>query len=198
MHAFVNALSNVMPCFCRRVRPGMLRSVQPRGKCWTARCWSVRKTSTFMPAIPPPAATAGRRGCVLVAASAAALSAEQQSRRRDGGGLQQLAACDPTVLFVLVVLGARPVVVLGSVHGDSFRSSPRTGCGVVACSKAATPLRASGGRMDGCAGGGGERTRLGPPRGAAATRLRAGGGRSPLTGVGPRAATMLAGLLRGA
>ena len=38
MHALVHALSNVMPCFCRRVRPGMLRSLHPRGKCWTARC----------------------------------------------------------------------------------------------------------------------------------------------------------------
>ena len=38
MHAFVKACLNVMPCSCRRLRPGMLRLPQPGGKCWIARC----------------------------------------------------------------------------------------------------------------------------------------------------------------
>ena len=51
----------------------MLRLVQPAGKCWTARCWSVRKRSTFMPAIPF-AGGAGRG-----VASAAAVAARPPS-----------------------------------------------------------------------------------------------------------------------
>ena len=32
----------------------MLRRTQPGGKCWTARSWSVRKTTTFLPSNGSP------------------------------------------------------------------------------------------------------------------------------------------------
>ena len=89
MHAFVNALSNVMPCFCRRVRPGMLRS-RPAAREVLDRALLVGQEDEHVHAAQP--AAGGARP--VPAADGGGSPAEQDAGRGDGRGLQQLAAGD--------------------------------------------------------------------------------------------------------
>src|SRR3954451_6174948 len=89
MQALVNAFSKSSPLRFSCVRPGRFSAAQPFGKCWIARSWSVRKTTTFIPARPPrlPADAASARStwapapCPISSAGAATAADSSSSLR---------------------------------------------------------------------------------------------------------------------
>jgi hypothetical protein len=110
MHEFVNARSKVSPLRCRRVRPGRLRRAQPRGKCWIARSWSVRKTITFIPASdlrPLRRATAARgRAAAPVSKAPPATAADLSSSLRVSPDARSAGSRSPSPLSVAFAIPA--------------------------------------------------------------------------------------------